>query len=81
MNKAYITILILLVSLVGCTSVISTGSDSQPTVGSDRDANGCIGSAGYRWCARTEACERPWEIAEKAGFSNTPDEVEKYCGG
>ncbi len=81
MNKTYITILTLLVSLVGCTSGTSAGSDSPPTVGSDRDENGCIGSAGYRWCARTETCERPWEVAEKARFSNTPDEFEKYCEG
>ena len=81
MRNAYITVLILVVSIVGCTSGGSTVSDSPSTVGSDRDEHGCIGSAGYRWCSRTEACERPWEIAEKAGFANTSTEFEEYCGG
>ncbi len=34
--------------------------------GSDRDAHGCIGSAGYRWCAARRACVRPWTVASSA---------------
>ena len=79
MNKAYITFLISLLCLAGCSSGGSAGVVSSSKVGSDRDENGCIGSAGYKWCSRTQTCERPWEIAEKAGLSNTPDEFEKYC--
>ncbi len=30
-------------------------------VGGDRDANGCIGSAGYSWCDSKQKCLRPWE--------------------
>jgi|GEM_PF-2030635 len=30
-------------------------------VGSDRDAHGCIGSAGYTWCAVKNKCLRGWE--------------------
>lgn len=30
-------------------------------VGGDRDAHGCIGSAGYTWCAAKEKCLRSWE--------------------
>ena len=30
-------------------------------VGSDRDAHGCIPSAGYVWCGATGKCQRPWE--------------------
>ncbi len=33
----------------------------QPAPGSDRDEHGCIGSAGYQWCAATQKCQRPWE--------------------
>ncbi len=30
-------------------------------VGGDRDAHGCIPSAGYAWCASLNQCIRPWE--------------------
>jgi hypothetical protein len=29
--------------------------------GSDRDAHGCIGSAGYTWCEAKQKCLREWE--------------------
>jgi len=37
----------------------------QPLPGADRDAHGCIGSAGYAWCARENACVRPWELLRR----------------
>ncbi|UNK42158.1 peptidase [Luteimonas sp. S4-F44] len=53
---------------------------TTPTaVGGDRDAHGCIGSAGYAWCARSAACERPWELAEREGIENTAPAVEAWC--
>jgi hypothetical protein len=48
-------------------------------VGADRDAHGCIGSAGYRWCAREAACARPWELAKDKGFANEPAAFSAYC--
>lgn len=36
-------------------------TDTTPVVGGDRDAHGCIGSAGYRWCEPKQACLRFWE--------------------
>ena len=48
--------------------------------GGDRDAHGCIGSAGYRWCAKTRQCERPWELAEKEQFENTMEAFDRFCG-
>jgi hypothetical protein len=30
-------------------------------VGGDRDAHGCIGSAGYQWCEAKQKCLRIWE--------------------
>ena len=47
--------------------------DSDPAtvatvVGADRDAQGCIGSAGYQWCEKLQQCARPWELlAAQAG--------------
>jgi len=34
---------------------------SNNIVGGDRDAHGCIGSAGYTWCAVKNKCLRIWE--------------------
>jgi hypothetical protein len=47
--------------------------------GADRDAHGCIGSAGYSWCERTKQCERPWELAKKNGFENNQEAFDKFC--
>lgn len=49
-------------------------SEDDPTtiVGSDRDEHGCIGSAGYSWCAVKEKCLREWEEP-----CDTTDAVEK----
>jgi hypothetical protein len=39
-------------------------------VGGDRDVHGCIGSAGYLWCAAKQKCLRPFE--EKCDATSTP---------
>lgn len=47
-----------------------------PIVGGDRDAHGCIGSAGYTWCASLSQCIRSWEtqcpVPQTGTFSATP---------
>ena len=52
---------------------------AQQPVGSDKDEHGCIGSAGYQWCAKTEECVRPWELAAQSGKDNTPEELKSLC--
>ncbi|WP_206675538.1 hypothetical protein [Solimonas terrae] len=52
---------------------------AAPMVGGDRDAHGCIGSAGYLWCAHTHQCERPWELAARAGFDSGAAAYDAYC--
>ncbi len=49
-------------------------------VGGDRDAHGCVASAGFRWCAKNGNCERPWELAKKQKFENTQKAFEHFCG-
>jgi len=49
-------------------------------VGSERDAHGCITSAGYQWCAKENECKRPWELAAEKGLEKTPEAFEAYCG-
>ena len=69
----------LLISLVGCAAEKPETAAEQNLLGSDRDAYGCIGSAGYSWCERTKQCERPWELAEQEGLENTFEGFQKYC--
>ena len=80
MRNVFLLFLICIVSIAGCGSDEPSTSHPPSAVGSDRDEHGCIGSAGYQWCARTEKCERPWELAKKSGFENTPGDFEEYCG-
>ena len=80
MIKPGIPALVLTVFLGGCSQQASKGADESNRVGADKDAHGCIGSAGYTWCARTGRCERPWVLAEQQGFVNTAENVETYCG-
>jgi hypothetical protein len=50
-----------------------------PIVGADRDAHGCIGSAGYLWCEHTNQCERPWELAAAQSFANSEEGFVAFC--
>jgi len=52
----------------------------KPLAGADRDAHACIASAGYQWCEKNQKCERPWELAKKVGFENTPEAFNNFCG-
>jgi hypothetical protein len=70
------------ISLVAAPDVPlpTPGSVETPAPGSDRDAHGCIPSAGYSWCAHPNKCERPWELAKANGFANTREAFDKFCG-
>ena len=57
----------------------STMPNPQRPVGSDKDKYGCIGSAGYQWCAKLAQCLRPWEVTKKHGKENTPAAFEQLC--
>lgn len=48
------------------TAVLGAGCEKSQSVqeqiiGGDRDAHGCIGSAGYQWCESKSKCLRIWE--------------------
>lgn len=84
--KAHFLLPSLLV-LAACTSPGKAPADADapaastatPVVGGDRDAHGCIGSAGYQWCEHSQRCERPWELAQAQGLANTAAAIEAYC--
>ena len=67
----------LALALIATPAVASTKAPLR--VGGDRDAHGCIGSAGYTWCAREKQCARPWELAMQRGFPNTPRAFRRWC--
>ena len=49
--------------IAGEQGITSDTTVDAPLVGGDRDAHGCIGSAGYSWCEAKQKCLRPWEEA------------------
>ena len=81
MNKTGLTALSLALLLSACAEDGSNEAAKAGPVGADKDAHGCIGSAGYKWCASTESCERPWELAEKEGFANSKEAFDTFCNG
>ncbi len=74
MNKAFfILIAILFSTLSACKAKHET------MVGDDKDAHGCIPSAGYQWCDKGNKCVRSWELAEEKGLINTQEAFANYC--
>ena len=80
-------IFIFITALFGCDNEESTepvkdkdatNVEDHQLVGSDRDSHGCIGSAGYSWCAKTNQCERPWELAQKHRFNNKQKTFDQF---
>ncbi|AWH54085.1 hypothetical protein C1924_13295 [Stenotrophomonas sp. ESTM1D_MKCIP4_1] len=76
-----IALLLPVLALASCAHPAPVGppAAATPAVGSDRDAHGCIGSAGYQWCQRSGRCERPWELAQAQGVANTSEAIEAWC--
>ncbi len=86
MSKATGTVfLFVLLMLTGCgqmkenAKTQETVAPQQGKTGVDRDAHGCIGSAGYRWCGRLDKCVRPWELADRERFDKTEEAFTKFC--
>jgi len=50
----------------------------RPVVGGDRDEHGCIGSAGYMWCAPKDKCLRIWE---EPCYASVAEEVRYMLAG
>lgn len=76
MSKRYGWLMLPLALLLGCQP------DTQPTetqVGADRDAHGCIPSAGYQWCAQQQACVRPWELSKTDEQLSTEENFQAQC--
>jgi len=61
-------------------ALLAACAAAPPRVGADRDAHGCRASAGYLWCARTAACERPWELAARESLEGA-QAAAGWCAG
>ncbi len=79
MKFSLITVLMISVCLGGCSASDVPVSNKQGLTGADRDQHGCIPSAGYQWCALTNQCERPWQLAKAKGFDNSQEQFQAYC--
>ena len=53
------------IAMMAFTAACATDENKAPMVGNDRDAHGCIGSAGYTWSNSKNECVQIW-IAGKA---------------
>ncbi|HZW18219.1 MAG TPA: hypothetical protein VFF71_05380 [Luteimonas sp.] len=81
-------VLLLAACVAGCSTGPSApgatadegSAATMPAPGSDRDAHGCIPSAGYAWCAKTAQCERPWELARAQGLNDDAEAFDAFCG-
>ena len=79
----------IVLSGASCSMAVSRQQTNQPPqlVGNDRDAHGCIPSAGYSWCEVKQKCLRPWEEKCVAATSTTISyliseaDPLKYCNG
>ncbi|WP_244122372.1 hypothetical protein [Burkholderia latens] len=79
MNLYRYPLLIVLLATASALSACASADPSPRAVGSDRDAHGCIGSAGYSWCQATQRCERPWELAKQKGFAVSSENFANFC--
>ncbi len=81
MSKRTIIIGILVLIAAGAAALLWYSEQREalpsptptPLVGGDRDEHGCIGSAGYSWCAPKNKCLRIWE---EACYTSSTQEVQ-----
>jgi hypothetical protein len=92
MQKKIITLAVVLLAVVLSVASCSFSPTKQlPMVGNDRDAHGCIGSAGYSWCETKKKCLRPWEevctstpvkaTSTLISYLVSSEDPLKYCNG
>ncbi|WP_417227082.1 hypothetical protein [Sutterella wadsworthensis] len=56
---------VLMAAMPVLLSACMATSGTAPLLGADRDAHGCIGSAGYVWSPLLQTCVQPWEAGER----------------
>lgn len=61
MNKNFLKITCIAAVVTFAVINIASAATEQAMLGGDKDAHGCIGSAGYSFDAGLGKCTRPWE--------------------
>ena len=75
-----IVAVVVILAIIGGVFVYQNNKVEAPIlVGGDKDEHGCIGSAGYSWCAVKNKCLRVWEEKCEATSSSTSEN--SFCGG
>lgn len=69
-----LTLALMLFLIIACQK-----AETKKMVGADQDSQGCVGSAGYLWCAKENQCTRPWELAKEKQFENSVQNFKAYC--
>lgn len=54
------------------SSAFKRQSAKKKLLGGDKDAHGCIATAGYIWCELLQTCVRPWELANYINQTYNP---------
>lgn len=78
MNKKF-KILWISACLITLSACKPGTPETASAPGADRDAHGCIPSAGYQWCGKENQCVRSWELAKEKGFENSEGSFHNYC--
>lgn len=80
LHKIIIFISFSVLILIGCQKQEDRKiTSASRKVGGDRDVHGCIGSAGFQWCAKENKCVRSWELAKDKNFENSQIRFRQYC--
>lgn len=75
----FVFALVFALSLAACDKPDATVEATPVIVGADRDSHGCIGSAGYSWCAYEAKCVRSWELAKEKNIPLDEKSLSVYC--
>jgi hypothetical protein len=83
LSKKFLVLIIILVAATFVLSSLIPGNKTDTNtnvVGNDRDAHGCIPSAGYTWCAEKSKCLRLWEekCTEESNNANITVDINQY---
>lgn len=83
MKSKYWFVIISALFIIGLLSIgyfrTEAKTNSSVMTGGDRDAHGCIGSAGYIWCEYKSSCARPWELSASQKISLDEQAIHAYC--
>ena len=61
------------------TTLSACKAKPEKMIGDDKDAHGCIPSAGYQWCGKENKCVRSWELFEEKSLNKTQEAFSEYC--